>query len=143
MCVNDIVMHIPLKVSHAYSNDVLRLPWWVKARRPRYRSRFQEQIITHSCNSGVQYRWPFPGHGTSALNACYIGIAMGYERIVLIGIPLDNTGHYFEPPWEESNFLREVPEDGSFHFWRLAAKKIFCGRVKSMSGRTRELLGEP
>lgn len=148
MTINDITMHFPIKVKHAYSNDKKMLPKWVEARRPRLRATVDEnrRILQHSCNEGVEYKWPFPGHGSSGLNACYVGLGMGYEELILIGIPLDNSGHYWEAPWLESRFLREVPpgrNPDEPRYWENAARKIFDGRVKSMSGRTRELLGEP
>jgi hypothetical protein len=44
-----------------------------------------------------------------------------------------------------SNFEREVGvrEDGTMMYWHNANQKLFGGRVKSMSGRTRDLLGAP
>jgi hypothetical protein len=58
---------------------------------------------------------------------------------------LDNSPNYFSPDWEVRNFENEVPkrQDGTMAYWEAAAKKCFRGRVKSMSGRTRELLGAP
>ena len=143
LTVNDITMHFPLRVKHAYSNDKFMLPRWVSARRPRYRINFEESINLHSCNE-AKYQWPFPGHGSSGLNACYVGVGMGYSSIILIGIPLDNSGHYFDPPWVQTNFEREVPQGRvtGVRYWENAVK-IFDGKVKSMSGRTRELFGEP
>jgi len=68
---------------------------------------------------------------------------LGYEEIILCGIPLDDAGHDGEPPWRRTNFTREVagqinnPEN---RFWKEARLKVFEGRVRSMSGRTREWL---
>lgn len=148
MCVNDLVMHFPGVVKHAYSNDRHMLPRWVAARRPQYVDKFPGDIYVHTCNGGEGlYVWPFPGHGTSSLNAVYVGLAMGYENIILAGMPLDNSGHYFDPPigWDSqvySNFSNEVADrDGLPRYWDMAAKDIFGGRVKSLSGRTKDLLG--
>lgn len=144
MAVNDIGMHLPYRIEHWYSNDKIMLPKWVAARRPRYKKDFEESIKTHSCVGGAKYTWPWPGHGTSSLNACYTGLALGYDLIVLAGIPLDDGGHYFDPPWVKTNFARECSErpEGP-RFWRTAAKNVFDGKVKSLSGRTKDLLGSP
>lgn len=144
MCVNDIIMHYPGKVTHAYSNDGRWLPKWLAARRELHNARWESPLISHSLIQGGKYLWPWPGHGTSSLNAVYTGLGLGYDEIWLCGAPLDNSGHYFDPPWIGSNFENEVaPRDDGPRYWEHAAKNIFQGKVKSFSGRTKDLLGEP
>ena len=143
MCVNDMVMHFPLKVDHFYTNDYRMLSQWLSARRPRYKKDFEESIVSHCCYDppkGV-IKWPWPGHGTSSLNAVYTGLALGYDEILIAGVPLDNSGHYFDPPWVESKFENEVPNrDFLPRHWKDAKEKVFQGKVKSLSGRTKQLL---
>jgi len=145
MAVNDVAMHLPLKIRHLYSNDHKMFGHWIGARRAQYVRRFGDIEYTHSNRVGGQHSWPWPGHGTSALGAVYTGLAMGYEPIILCGCPLDDSPNYFSPSWEVRNFTREVSDrpDGKMAYWSDAARKCFRGRVKSMSGRTRELLGAP
>jgi hypothetical protein len=147
MCVNDMIMHFPGKVTHVYSNDHHMLPNWVAARRPQYKK--EESIIVHTCHVGSSTMkiWPFPGHGSSSLSACYVGLALGYDSITLAGIPLDDSGHYFDPPWVKTNFLCEVPErilnEKPYpRYWESAARNVFDGKVRSLSGRTKELLDD-
>lgn len=144
LCVNDIVMHFPGRVDHLYSNDHRMFPYWLGARRRQYQKKKFGTITTHSCQTGGQVTWPWPGHGTSALGAVYTALAMGYDKIVLCGVPLDNSGWYHAPPWYRSNFEREVAPtvDGQLSIWT-NARRAFKNRVYSMSGRTKELLGEP
>jgi hypothetical protein len=144
MCMNDIVMHYPGPVRHFYSNDFNMGPKWLAARRPELRKSYGAVAYTHSCRDGAQYLWPWPGHGTSGLNAVYTGLALGYDSVVLCGIPLDDSGHYFDPPWIKSNFIKEVGLKGSgqIKYWRNAAEKVFEGRVTAMSGRVREMLDD-
>ena len=92
--VNDVTMHVPFYVKHAYSNDHIMLPHWINARRPR----LNRGIQAHTCQCGDMKVWPWPGHGSSSLNAVYTALALGYDEIILAGIPLDNSGHYFDPP---------------------------------------------
>ena len=135
MCVNDIIMHYPGEIQYAYSNDARWLPKWLSARRPRYVME-QGKPQLHSCNQGNGITsWPFPGHGTSGLNAVYVGIAMGYDEIVLCGVPMDGSGHYFDPESLKTNYT------GGMRFWKNV--KSLHPRVYSMSGNTKELLGEP
>lgn len=146
MCVNDVVMHYPYYVHHAYSNDHQSLPCWVHARRPRYRLDYKESIVMHTQKIGGSLLsiWPWPGFGTSGFNAVLTGLALGYEEIILAGIPLDDSGHYFDPPWVTTKFTKEVPTlDGELKHWAEANRVLFQGRVKSLSGRTREVLGAP
>ena len=122
-------MHFPQKITHAYSNDWKMLHRWVEARRPRYRMAFGENIIIHT-------GWPWKS-GNSGLSACFTGIALGYDQITLIGMPLDDLGHYWEKPDLKTKFTREAPDEP----W-IFAKQIFQGKVKSLSGRTKLILGD-
>jgi hypothetical protein len=69
-----------------------------------------------------------------------VGLALGYDKIILAGVPIDGTGHFFDPPGKVVNqFLgTNIKEE-----WNNANRNYFKGRVKSLSGRTREWLGEP
>lgn len=148
MAVNDILMHLPMRVRHAYSNDHRMLPKWLAARRPQYQRKHEDINFVHTNRAeGIKgiISWPWPGHGTSLLGATYTGLAMGYDPIVICGGPLDNSPSYFSPSWERRNFEREVPdrEHRGMAFWQAARNKCFRNRVRSMSGRTRDLLGGP
>lgn len=145
MAVNDMTMHWPGPLWYAYSNDRRMLPNWIAARRPAYKRDQHRAIEAHTLRFGaVDGHWPFPGHGTSSLNACYVGIGMGYDDITLCGAPLDDSGHYFDPPWVSTNFTREVPPHSAHpdepKWWR-EARRLFRGRVRAMSGRSAEVLG--
>ncbi len=147
MCLNDMICYFPDEIQHVYSNDDKWLPKWMASRRPRYKLDFPRVPRAHTCQTGTSSMtiWPFPGHGTSALNAVYVGLALGYDEIILAGVPLDGSGHFFDPPngWKNrdkfSNFDREVSGE-SPRYWKGAKDNVFKGRVKSLSGRTKELL---
>lgn len=142
MTVNDAVMYVPYPVSHAYSHDDPQLVHWVAGRRRRYQAMYDLDIIAHSVTEVETenvVEWPFPNTGTSGLGAAYVACALGYSDIVLLGLPLDDSGHFYDPPWIRSNFSREENE----RRWIRARDEIFQGRVKSVSGRTRDILGKP
>ena len=146
MCVNDMIMHYPFHVKHAYSNDKHWLPKWIDARRPRYIKDLGAVEFSHTCATGATKAsfWPWPGHGSSTFNAVLTGLALGYDEIVVCGAPLDESGHYFDPPWVHTKFNKEVPDrDGVPMHWKTARDNVFSGKVKALSGRTRQCLGAP
>lgn len=76
------------------------------------------------------YYPPVGRSGSSAMTGTLAALRMGYDRIVLCGCPL--TGN--------------APEGNPYEAFRLGwedRKDELIGRVKSMSGWTRELLGAP
>lgn len=75
--------------------------------------------------------------GSSGLLAITVALALGYQKIILCGVPLDKkAGHYFSPdePWMDGPRYR--------HAW-IKHKGDMEGRVKSMGGWTQSLLGAP
>lgn len=105
-----------------------------------------EKIYLHTTGAGTKemHKWQINGNGTSALPASHIGLLIGYDEVVLCGCPLDDSGHFFDPPWITSRFTREVPTiqhkgEDVLAYW-VEASRVWKGRVTSMSGRTKELL---
>lgn len=145
MTVNKMVEVFPGKIEHAYSNQPNCLQRFVAARRDEYGHEFGGPKHTHSLSQGCDHVWPFGGHGTSGLGAALVGFALGYSRIVLCGMPLDDGPHNGEPPWRRTGFASSeaagsVGYDRNVHWHR--AKLAFEGKVRSMSGRTKKWLGD-
>jgi len=137
MAVNDMGMHLPYSLKHWYSNDALLIQWRA-ARRPNFNEYYtkNENIKLHSCFEVPRaVKWGWSGGGTSTLNAVMTGLALGYDQIYICGAPLDDEGHYFDPPWVKSNFSRS----GGFREWQ-SRRPYFEGRVVSMSGNTKKIL---
>lgn len=141
MTVNDVGMHLPFRVKYWYSNDSKMLPKWHEARRPSLKLLYGD-IPLYSCytGKGVTQVDVLNGQGTSGMNAAHFAVKLGYKKVVLAGVPLDNSGHYFDPPGKRTNFELEEPDMGS---WKYAKDNYFQGKVSSLSGRTEELLGRP
>jgi hypothetical protein len=90
-------------------------------------------------NSDFCWQFNYRGitRGSSALFAVFVGLALGYNPVILAGCPLDNSPPFYgKPGTEQATFA------GCIKGWEQSVK-LFNGRVKSMSGRTRELLGAP
>lgn len=144
MCINSIGMDMPGEVVHWYSNDATLLEAWSKARRPEHVIHWDKNLSRwpikyHSYSEKWGTYWPVQGHGTSLLNGIFVGLLLGYEPIVICGGPLDDTPHYHDPPWRRTNFTREHNPKK----WQTAYDRVLKGRVFSMSGNSRELLGAP
>ena len=73
--------------------------------------------------------------GSSGLFATRLAIRFGYDKVVLAGVPMNRSPHHGRTePWEDS---REFSVAWS------AAERELHGKVRSGSGWTRDLLGEP
>lgn len=80
-------------------------------------------------------------HGSSAFFAALAGIAMGYDKIILAGCPLDSAGHwYFEPTGPET--LGPLWMGVDFAAWIDFSGNGDSHRVRSMSGFTSKILGK-
>lgn len=150
MTINKLVEVFPGNIEHAYSNEPGLLNKFIAARRSEYTREFRGPVHTHSCSDGTRWRWPWGGHGTSGLGGTVVGLALGYEQVVLCGMPLDDTGHNGEPSWRRTTFATSEAAGpagkgfaGKDMYWKRAIENGFDGRVFSMSGRTKLWLGEP
>lgn len=151
LAVNAMIEHFPLGVTHAYSNHADKCAHWINARCEKLKKRDPNPIVSHSFQhnrAGSKYSWPWPGHGSSGMSAILTGIGLGYDSIVVAGMPLDNSGHFTDPPVQHSlhkgvppsNFLNEADD---VH-WKNMCNRVFesCG-VKCFSGRPAQWLGTP
>lgn len=101
--------------------------------------------------------WPqsqYSSGATSAGKAARIGLAMGFDRVILCGCPMDGSGYFpgestgipqlracqrvGDPAKQQASTIRRYRE----RMLELAAGE-FKDKVFSMSGFTRELLGAP
>lgn len=80
-------------------------------------------------------------HGSSALFATLAAIALGYEKIVLTGCPLDAEGHWYFAPTKET--LGPIWLGLDFMAWLDFANTPDTAKVRSMSGYTQKILGTP
>jgi hypothetical protein len=105
----------------------------IKARRESIGGNTDYIVISHEPKPGVDIIEPLLGgecSGSSALMGAQAAIKLGYRRIVLCGCPMtgksvkNDNYETFRAGWEQK-------------------KKFLNGRVRSMSGWTKELLGAP
>lgn len=143
MAVNGMTLYWRGRLHHAVSLHPDEPELWIALRRVY--SCNLAHTWTHSIRkpeppAKIEFVWDMnQGRGgTSSLFAVCLGIALGYERIMLAGIPLDDGGYCYAPPNGQSRFgsLTQQLE------WRRANRDYFNDRVRSFSGRTRKWLGD-
>jgi hypothetical protein len=150
MAIKQVGMYLPqdMKPRHWAGCHGERFQWLVPLRRDGYyfRGRNGERqvhpqklgIMVHADKLWpmVDHAWPGPLTGTSSLFGVRVGLALGYEEVLLCGVPLDDSGRFYDAPWDKGVDLNVATMDE----WEQYMPAL-QGRVKSMSGRTRELLG--
>ncbi len=133
MAVNDIANYLDGPIHHITSCHPEKMPFF-SFKNP------EAETHAHYPGPGVKHVWPLMRDGgTSGLFGIFVGLLMGFERIVLAGIPCDGQGRFFESQDKPHNLFGL---DIAFQEWERAFH-ICQGRVKSLSGRTRQLLGSP
>lgn len=93
-----------------------------------------------SCRPGpgvTQYHIPGIDCTDSGLMSVLIGLEMSFDRIILCGCPIDNSPKFYSP--SENHILGA---DNIQQVWERESKK-WEGKVRSFSGNTKKLLGEP
>lgn len=145
MCVNDIATQFKAEpIHHAVSlhKGILSAVMPMRKEKAMF-----ERVLRHSNAdaSNVDVNWAISNvGGTSGLFAVKIALVMGYMKIILCGIPMDCSGHYFDPVDSELNQAAQFKDKSVLSPWRDAAQvDEFRERVRSMSGRTAGFLGEP
>lgn len=142
MAVNDIGQYLHEPLRHWVTLHGEFMPGW-RYFREKHLYSAGYSLTTHSNKpkTGIDVTWAVQNiGGSSGLFACFIGLMLGYERIVLAGVPMDYSRHFFDPPWYRHD---DLGDRASEIVWREARDRYFAGRVTSLSGRTRAWLGEP
>lgn len=109
-----------------------------------------ERTIKHCWNpssKGFDIRWIRKNKsgwsGTTANLALQVALALDYTRIVLAGVPMDASGNWYTASIPENDIKQN--KDHTAHLWKWT--EIACRPVarflRSMSGNTRDLFGEP
>jgi len=95
---------------------------------------FKDYILQHSAKHGGSLE-------DSGFFAMCIAIVLGYTRVWLVGCPADDSGHIFIPQWEYLQHDKQKIREA----WILTMEEYpeIVEKVRSFSGLTKDLLGEP
>ncbi|WP_414461810.1 hypothetical protein [Hyphomicrobium sp. DY-1] len=136
IAANDIGAHWAGKIDVFCSLHPEKLEGWIRARRekghPDGFTTWAHKKIAGCPVDRATSDWK----GSSGLFAVKIARELGYERIVLCGVPMSAEGaHFFDDnPWDASKTFRQA--------W-INRRAEIAPYVRSMSGWSRSMLGEP
>lgn len=143
MAVNDVGMYFDGPLNHWVSMHANFLAQWVALRKGH--AMMGHECLTHTREAypTIRAHWDIQPYGwTSGLFAAQVGVCLGYERVVLCGVPQDGSGRFFDPPWMPGG---EHDDKNSKKAFRQIVEQSegLKAIVRSMSGWTKELFGEP
>lgn len=88
--------------------------------------------------------WPFTSDGSSGLLAVKIALLLGYDKIVIAGIPLDNSRRFYDHP----NTVYNMADPAVFQSWMDFANMLsnVAGdterkKICAVSGKPMEIFG--
>ncbi|TES88915.1 MAG: hypothetical protein E3J94_07310 [Desulfobacteraceae bacterium] len=147
LCVNEVATVFPCSFQHFAAGDSHMKDMQKVAKE------LPKEVIKHAYNptsKNFDVRWIRNGggwSGTTTFFAVKVALAMDYLRIVLIGSPLTNTGHWYDKHIANKDDPRHyrLINRHEGHLWKwveLAARPI-ADFIRSMSGNTADMLGRP
>lgn len=89
----------------------------------------------------VGWNLEFKAGRNAGLAAAVIGVALGYDEVILTGLPGDGTGHFY--PTSENHLNLDYGGAYNKSAWEFIRDEYLDGKVVSASGKTKELLGGP
>ena len=137
LVINDMITLYLGPVDHVVTLHPEKLDSWL-ARCGEYGIELEASIWSHVKPQGsrVTNTLPENSYGSSGLFACRVAEELGIERVILCGVPMTRAG---------GHAVRGIPWADADLFWRawLRERSTLAARVRSWSGRTRDILGEP
>lgn len=138
MAVSQMGCFLP-NMRHWYSAHHERMDTWaaVRTQGPMF-AKMDKVMIHATAGHPNTVRWGIAGSWApvSGMIATVIGLELGYSQVVLAGIPQDGSGHFY--PCNDFAMGAGMYRN---HWKKLS--RYFAGRVKSLSGYTREIFGAP
>jgi hypothetical protein len=140
IATNNAGRDFPGELPHWVTLHTEKMPMWIQQRResglPEAGQFWTSNVKTIPHEHTGLYNHVESWDGSSGLLAVSVALHLGYDRIVLCGVPLDKrAAHYDDPaPWMDAPRYRGA--------WIKHMDKML-GKVKSFSGWTYLKLGAP
>ena len=149
LAVNDMIMFWPKHLNYAASWHPDLLLYFIKVRT--YKSQ-RNKPVTYGPkpfdgvdNAGRFYDGDIE---TSGMYGACIGLHLGYDKIILTGVPFDDTHHFYDPPMD-SRIIRACPYYDRPHKYKYPATKTWeelrdnaNDRIRAVSGSLLDCFGE-
>ena len=144
MCINYSKEAVPWPIQHFIAGDS-----HMKDMQDVARS-LGPEVIKHCWNPNSRafdVRWVRNGrggwNGTTANLGIKIGVLLDYLRIILAGIPMDDSGNWYAPYLPKNDVKQN--KDHRHHLWKWTeiASRPLAHFIRSMSGNTMDLFGRP
>jgi len=146
IAINDIAHQMRRPIAHIVSLHKEILGPLRQIRQVKMQD--MEHVHTHGHRpyEGVDFVWGSiaTSGGTSGLFAVKAAVAMGYSKIVVAGVGIDKTGHYYDPEDHNGNgagVFDEACREPWKDLWR--DNPEFKKRVRILSGSLMDLYGRP
>lgn len=140
---NDVACHWPRPLDAWCTLHPEKMAGWKKARETNGHPPASEHIARHGKKTPAidrTIRHPY-GNGSSGLLAVAVAQDLGATHIILCGVPMKKSPYFAESDVHPEGKVF-AGADAHWKKWRQHGSEL-DGVVKSMSGRTRELLGAP
>jgi hypothetical protein len=135
--INDMIARWPERVDYVVTLHPEKLAGWLRQRKKAgYGMHFQTWAHARKPNSLPVDRVTPDWGGSSGLFACKVALEEGFDKIVLAGVPMTVRDKHFvrNKEWSAAT--------GYLAAWK-KRHPLLKDNVRSMSGFTRDLLGEP
>jgi len=140
MAVNYMILHWPWRLDFAVSWHYDLVPLLVQVRTHR---KHRNKPVTYGSKEGqgIDYSGRFKSGGivTSGMYAACVGLHLGYEKIVIAGVPFDDSGHFYDPPGDE--FKTRFHYEKKEKTW-LEVKEMAGDKIRVVSGNLIPCFGE-
>lgn len=147
IAVNDIGAYYRHKVHHWVSYHDLCLQPFLQVRRNKHRNdpqlhaHFLEDMHNNKGQPGVHY-WNLTYHySTSGILAVLVGLLLGYDKLILAGMPADNTPDF----WQDPAIWNSQGTKVRHRLWQVVMDRVpeIKRCTRSLSGHTMKWLGAP
>ena len=136
MCVNHSAIAVSDKITHIASLEYRYMIGFYNLATVNTKGHIYTHSSTHG--DGVGWLWNMcMGGGGSGLFATFLALVLGYDKVILAGMPMTNTPKFCQDPRVRFDRYGATSQTNA---WTDARDLVFDGRVKSMSGQTKELL---
>jgi len=147
MCMNYSTKIVPptLKIHHYIAGDSHAPDMREQARRMKGKALRHCWNVDEHGNFDIRWsRNKSKGwNGTTTNLGVKIGIALGYMKIVLAGCPMDNLGNWYTSKLSDDDIKKYKNHTAHLWKWTEIASRPIGRFIRSMSGNTKDLLGEP